>query len=275
MSNELAKRNVWQLEKDKEANLEKQIVVSRLVAPCSGRVVYANSPLRPPGRDDPRIQVNDQVRERDLIMRIADVDAPILVRTRVHESQVDRIRPGQKVRIEVHAFPGESLSGTVVKVASLPDPARGPRNAVPAAKKVFTAMIQIEKANENLRPGMSATIAIPIAERDERSQCTCLRGQALRRQGSCGREETGRRVRVAAGHPWRSRRDGQIRRDQARTRARRTRGPDLADEPGRQPQVRPDGQAGRDEGRPGEVRIYPPPARRDDRIAGRRNEHLQ
>ena len=166
LSNELVKRNVWQLEKDKEANLEQQIVASRLVAPCSGRVVYANSPLRPSGRDDPRIQVKDQVREGDLIMRIADIDAPLLVRTRVHESQVDRVRPGQKARIEVHAFTGESLSGTVVNVASLPDPAHGPRNAVPTAKKVFTAMIQIEKANEGLRPGMSATIAIPIAERD-------------------------------------------------------------------------------------------------------------
>ena len=35
---------------------------------------------------------------------------------------VDRVKPGQKARIEVHAFPGETFTGVVTEVAPLPDP---------------------------------------------------------------------------------------------------------------------------------------------------------
>jgi RNA polymerase sigma factor (sigma-70 family) len=166
LSNELAKRDIWQLEKEKEARLERQIAGCKLVAPCDGRVVYGNNPNRPAGRDDARIAINDTVREKQLILRIADMDGPLLVRTRIPESQVDRLRPGQKASVEVHAFPGRILPGTVATVAPLPDAPRGPRDASQGSRKFYTTTIQIEKAAAGLTPGMSATIAIPITERD-------------------------------------------------------------------------------------------------------------
>lgn len=165
-SNEIAKRENLQTEKNKEARLERQIASCKLIAPCDGRVVYANNPNRPPGQSETLVAVRDTIRPKQLIVRVADMDGPLLVRTRVPESQVDRVRPGQRVSIEVHAFPGRTFPGTVAKVSPLPDPPRGLRNAGLGSQKVYTALIQIEKADEALRPGMTAGIAVPIAERD-------------------------------------------------------------------------------------------------------------
>ena len=44
-SDELAKKQTYQLEKTKEAKLEKQIVNCKLFAPGDGIVVYANDPI--------------------------------------------------------------------------------------------------------------------------------------------------------------------------------------------------------------------------------------
>ena len=52
LSNELAKKQIYQLEKDKESKLEKQIAASKLVAPFDGLVVLADSD-RLPGQRHP------------------------------------------------------------------------------------------------------------------------------------------------------------------------------------------------------------------------------
>jgi RNA polymerase sigma factor (sigma-70 family) len=166
LSTELARKAIYQLEREKEARLERQISSCRLVAPCDGRVVYGNNPNRLAGRDDPRIAVTDTVREKQLILRIADMDGPLLVRARVPESQVDRLRPGQKAIVEVDAFLGRTFPGTVAEVLPLPDAPRGPRAASQGSRKFYTTMIKIEKADAGLVPGMTATVAVPIAERD-------------------------------------------------------------------------------------------------------------
>ena len=46
LSDELARKATWELEKAKEAKLEKQIANCKLYAPSDGMVVYANDPNR-------------------------------------------------------------------------------------------------------------------------------------------------------------------------------------------------------------------------------------
>ncbi len=43
------------------------------------------------------------------------------VNTKVHESMVDKIKPGQVARIKVDAFADEILPGEVEDIAPLPD----------------------------------------------------------------------------------------------------------------------------------------------------------
>src|SRR4029078_7537633 len=73
LSDELAKKQTYQLEKDKEAKLKKQIVNCKLFAPGDGIVVYANDPMRSFGSNAPQIEEGATVRERQKIFSLPDI----------------------------------------------------------------------------------------------------------------------------------------------------------------------------------------------------------
>jgi multidrug resistance efflux pump len=70
-ADEQARRDAWELEKTKQAKLERQIALCKLVAPEAGRVVYARRPDRPENQGlPPLIEAGAAVRERQVIFRI-------------------------------------------------------------------------------------------------------------------------------------------------------------------------------------------------------------
>lgn len=161
-SDELAKEATLNLEKEKENKLVAQIEKCRLLAPNDGLVVYANDPGRFGNSNQPQIEEGAQVRERQPIFRLPDINN-MRVNTKVHESQIDRVEKGLKSRIRVDAFPGEVFEGTVDTVAPLPDSA----NFFASDVKVYTTQVSIDKANPALRPGMTAQVEILIREIDD------------------------------------------------------------------------------------------------------------
>ena len=88
-SDELAKSSTWNLEKDKEAKLERQIKNCVLNAPGDGLVVYANDPNRFGGQNSVQIEEGASVRERQKIFSLPDI-SQMRVNTKVHESMIDR-----------------------------------------------------------------------------------------------------------------------------------------------------------------------------------------
>jgi HlyD family secretion protein len=71
---------------------------------------------------------------------------------------------GQKPRITVDAFPGQTYTGVVTEVASLPD--RTSNNGSSSNGIVYPAKIKLDDSPKQLRPGMSARVEIPIIDRD-------------------------------------------------------------------------------------------------------------
>jgi multidrug efflux pump subunit AcrA (membrane-fusion protein) len=86
------------------------------------------------------------------------------VNAKVREAVVHQISPGLRARIKVDAFPEAELTGAVIAVAPRPDPAtlrfRGPDT------KVYSTLVEIEKAPPGLRPGMTAEVDILVTELD-------------------------------------------------------------------------------------------------------------
>jgi RNA polymerase sigma factor (sigma-70 family) len=161
---EQSRRRAWQLDQSKEAHLEKQIESCKMFAPRHGVVVYANDPRRAPAQ--PQIEEGASVRERQVICFVIDLDGPMQVNTKVGEPLVDRIVNGQKARITIDAFPDKEFVGLVTSIAPLPDPAVFPvRN-----RKVYTTMVRIVDNAAMLRPGMTATVELPIVEHENAVQ---------------------------------------------------------------------------------------------------------
>jgi membrane fusion protein (multidrug efflux system) len=95
---------------------------------------------------------------------------PIKLDFRVPESALARIRPGQGVRIEVDAFPGESFNGSVYAI----DP------QLDAAGRAVQLRATIPNESGRLRPGLFARVELEL---DTRADALLLPEQALWPQG--------------------------------------------------------------------------------------------
>jgi HlyD family secretion protein len=100
----------------------------------------------------------------------ASLQAPVLftvaedlrkmqVHTSVAEGDVGRLQPGMDATFTVDAFPGQTFKGKVGQI----------RNAAQTVQNVVTydAVIDVDNADLKLRPGMTATVTIAYAERDD------------------------------------------------------------------------------------------------------------
>ena len=163
-ADELSKESSWQLERTKEKKLERQIEKCTLKAPGDGIVVYANDPGRMGGQQSIQVEEGATVRERQKIFSLPDT-TKMRVNTKVHESMVDRIKPGLRSLVRVEAAATEVIRGQVVSVAPMSDPNSNFSSDI----KVYTTFIAIEgdTAKLNLRPGMSAQVEILVTELDD------------------------------------------------------------------------------------------------------------
>lgn len=116
----------------------------RLVAPIAGTVIDRTAL---PGR------LVDS--ERPLFV-VADLRRLWLV---VHASERDavRVRPGTAARATFPALPGETFSGTVLRVGSRVDP----------ASRTIDVRIEVDNPAGVLRPGMSGAALVPLGSGEE------------------------------------------------------------------------------------------------------------
>lgn len=147
------------LEKERLEKLQRQIAASTVKAPCPGMVVYASQTQRFSSRSRTSIEVGREISEREEIMSIPSTSG-ILVDTKVHETNIDKILVGQKARITIDAMPDNAFSGQVLKIAPLPDPGSFLSNP---DLKLYATDVTLE-GGQSLRPGMSAKVEIVIAE---------------------------------------------------------------------------------------------------------------
>jgi HlyD family secretion protein len=162
-ADELSKQSSWSLELSKEKKLERQIAACVLRAPGDGLIVYANDPGRAGGQNRIQIEEGATVRERQKILSVIDLAAPMRINARVREPMVDRITVGHPVKIKVDAYSNEVFTGTVQSVAPMADP-----NIIFATnEKIYPTIIQIKDGIPNLRPGMSARVQILLDEVDD------------------------------------------------------------------------------------------------------------
>ena len=79
----------------------------------------------------------------------------------VHETEVDKVRPGQSAQIILDAFPDQVLQGQVYEVAPLPDEQRGFMNP---DLKVYKTMVSIDGTHDFLKTRMSCSVEIFVRQ---------------------------------------------------------------------------------------------------------------
>jgi HlyD family secretion protein len=143
--------------------IRKQVEACTIRAPAPGMVVYATSGRSWRSEERGPIQEGTKVYQRQKIITLPNT-SEMLVEVSVHESSVDKVRPGQNVTIIAEPFPDMTYHGKVLSVAPLPD--QESRYFSPDTK-VYKTKVSIEETDTSLRPGMSAKVEILVEELDD------------------------------------------------------------------------------------------------------------
>jgi HlyD family secretion protein len=139
-------------EEDRLAHYQKLAAQCVIRAPHAGFLVYANRPGR-----EPRVYLGASVRERMPLFTLPDL-TKMEIQVMLHETVVDRVRPGMAASITIEALPGRSLHGQVESVNPMPLSDQNPDTANQIA--YFIAHVRLDDVPPGLRPGMTAATTI-------------------------------------------------------------------------------------------------------------------
>jgi RND family efflux transporter MFP subunit len=156
---EQANKRTYEMQKKKLDELRENEKKLTVTAERSGLVVYDT------GRNpwDPTrtvIAKGEKVQPRQQIMVIPDMSS-LQIKTRVYEAVVEQVKPGKAAFIRPDAKPGAVFTGTVDKVAPLPDSQNMWLNP---GVKVYKVVVKFDKLEDSFKPGMTAEVEIILAE---------------------------------------------------------------------------------------------------------------
>lgn len=117
-----------------------------------------------------QVSPGDYVQAGQVIVNLEDIDS-IKLDFRIPEKYLSKIRSGQKVRVEVDAFPEKDFSGKVFAI----DP------RIDDTTRTILLRARIPNPGGKLRPGMFARVALVV---EERSNALLIPEQAIVPEGS-------------------------------------------------------------------------------------------
>ncbi len=103
------------------------------------------------------IREGASLRPRQKILSLPSL-SQMQVKTSVHESVLDQVKPELSASVRVDAFPERLYRGTVKSVAVLPDQG----GWYGSDTKVYQTIVTIDEPVERLKPGMTAVVEIHV-----------------------------------------------------------------------------------------------------------------
>jgi RND family efflux transporter MFP subunit len=145
------------LERTQLEKLDKQLANCVIKAPQNGIVVYSKDRYWDPAA---KIRVGAMVDFQQVIFHLPDLD-DMQVKVKIHESNVKKVKAGQKAEIRVDAYSTAVLHGTVDKVATIAD-SRGYWDE--GGTKEYVTIVKIDDLPKGagLKPGMTAEVKIMV-----------------------------------------------------------------------------------------------------------------
>ena len=136
----------------------KQIAKCRITAPVAGMAIYSTTGKGSwRGNVEPLAEGQD-VRERQELIYLPTTSS-MMAEIKIHESSLRKVRTGMRTLISCDALPGKVFTGTVGKIALLPDAQSVWLNP---DLKVFPTEIYLDGNGEEIRPGMTCQAEIIV-----------------------------------------------------------------------------------------------------------------
>ena len=158
-----AKESEFKRQKDKLQKIEDQIAKTKIYAPADGLAIYATSAKGSWRGNAEPLEEGREVREREELIYLPTA-LSMKADVKIHEASMKKIKINLRATIEVDALPGKVFTGTVGKIAPLPDAQMIWLNP---DLKVYNTEIYIDNEDSDLRTGMSCKAQIIIEEYDD------------------------------------------------------------------------------------------------------------
>jgi HlyD family secretion protein len=123
-----------------------------IYAPKSGMVIYRRE------WGGQKRKVGSEVSNWDPTVATLPDMSSMISRTYVNEIDISKLNPDQKVKVEIDAFPGKEYSAIVTEVANVGE------DMPNSDAKVFEVMIKILAIDTILRPNMTSSNTITVAD---------------------------------------------------------------------------------------------------------------
>ncbi len=150
------KQKTLDLQQTRLQQMKEQLNLTKIFAPQDGLVIYASSSS--PGSGI-LIEEGATVRQKQDLIKLPDI-SQMLVEIRVHESHVQKIKPGLSAYVTIDSIPDKQFKGTVRKVGVLPDSTSRYYN--PNLKVYATEVLIEDELPPDLKPGISGRAEIII-----------------------------------------------------------------------------------------------------------------
>lgn len=158
-----SKKALLERETAKLEKVELAITKTVIVAPQAGVVVYASSLQRNWRGNTEPLSAGQQVRERQELIYLPST-GKMVAETKIHESNLEKVKEGQSALIFVDSMPGRSFKAQVRSVALLPDAMSSWLNP---DLKLYRAELLLLDHDEALRSGMNCRIEIQVDQFDK------------------------------------------------------------------------------------------------------------
>ncbi len=150
------KQKTLDLQQTRLQQMKEQLNLTKIFAPQDGLVIYASSSS--PGSGI-LIEEGATIRQKQDIIKLPDT-TQLMVEVRVHESHVQKIKPGLSAYVSIDSLPDKQFKGTVRKVGVLPDSTSRYYN--PNLKVYATEVLIEDELPRDLKPGISGRAEIII-----------------------------------------------------------------------------------------------------------------
>ena len=150
-----AKESEFRKQMQKLDKLTNQIDKATIRAPRDGQVVYAQG-----GRNREPLQEGQEVWERQELIRLPTADT-FAAKINLHEGNLKSIATGMPVRVRCDALPDKVFTGTVSKIAPMPDNERRWMNE---DLKEYPTDVLIDGGAGELKNGMGCKVEIVVEQ---------------------------------------------------------------------------------------------------------------
>jgi HlyD family secretion protein len=131
-------------------NLQQFLSKFTITAPASGMIIYKKD------RNGSKRKAGSSVSPFDLVIATLPDLTSMISKVYVNEIEISKVKPGQKVNINVDAFPQKAYTGKVITVANIGEQLPN------SDSKMFEVQIKLDGSDPALRPSMTTGNKITI-----------------------------------------------------------------------------------------------------------------